>query len=564
MKKIYIYLLLFVSFVSCDDFLDTVDYTNKNDQNFPLTEKDALLALASCYHVMATCQEHSSYFHGDVTSDDRLGGGGPNDRIQHACDKLLKFDEIMYDDNWKRHYTGIYRANKLLEAINKIKFSTETAKNTILGETYFMRAYFYFELTKMFGDIPLLVNSEPVNIPRTPASEVFAQIAFDLKAAIGLLPAVDYNSQPKRNLGHATKWAAEGLLARAFLFYIGYYQQSEMPIAGGGMLSKKEVITYLEDCIANSGHQLVDDFRNMWPYTNSLTGDDYVYNQGRNLSWVGDDNNVETIFAIKFGTKGDWSNIDYANMVALGWSFRGQTNYANVFPFGQGWGLGTVNPKFVEDWIRIEPNDTIRRNGSIIDLRSPEEGLVSYEEGGWEQMNDGGFWQKKYIAINAWVDKDAKTFKSYSTLMFGGLDDYSFANTQDQVLLRFADVLLMHSELTETVDGINRVRARVKLPPLSAYTLEKLQCERRFELAFEGGRYYDLLRWYGKNAGVVIDKNQNGAKVLNNRVESVINYNLTKRIQETGGFYQIPHTEIELSEGVLTQNPGWTGSDINL
>ena len=64
-----------------------------------------------------------------------------------------------------------------------------------------------------------------------------------------------------------------------------------------------------------------------------------------------------------------------------------------------------VNPRFIEDWIKYEPNDTIRRKGSVIDIKDPEEGIESYEDGGWEQMQDGGFWQKKYIAVNAWTDK---------------------------------------------------------------------------------------------------------------------------------------------------------------
>lgn len=564
MKKYFISILISMSLISCDDFLDTKDYLNKNDQNFPLTEEDAGMALSSCYHVMASCQEFSSYYYGDVTSDDRFGGGGPNDFAQQAVDQFKKSTENMFQQVWIRHYQGIYRANKLLEAIDQIAFETETTKNTLLGETYFMRAYFFFELTKMFGDVPLLITSESVNIPRTSASEVFVQIAADLKKAIELLPAVSYAAQSKSRLGHATKWAAEGMLARVYLFYTGYYGQSTLPIAGGGELKDTDIVAYLEDCINNSGHQLVADYRNMWPYTNSLTGTDYAYNKGKKLSWVGDDNNTETVFAIKFGTKGDWSNKDYANMVALCWSLRGQSNYANVFPFGQGWGQGTVNPKFMEDWIKYEPNDTIRRKGSVIDVKDPEEGMALYEQGGWEQMNDGGFWQKKYIAVNAWENKEIGSFKGYSTLMFGGLDDYSFINTQDQVLLRFADILLMHSELTKTTNGINRVRERAKLSPVNGYTLDILKNERRFELAFEGIRYYDLLRWYGKNAGVEIDKNQNGVKVLNNRVETVINYNLTKRIQETGGFLQVPQSEIDLSNDILIQTPGWTGSDINL
>jgi hypothetical protein len=130
--------------------------------------------------------------------------------------------------------------------------------------------------------------------------------------------------------------------------------------------------------------------------------------------------------------------------------------------------------------------------------------------------------------------------------------------------MRYADVLLMHSELMETVAGINQVRARAKLSSIGNYSLEALQKERRYELAFEGVRYYDLLRWYGTEAGVVIDRNQNGAQVLSNNMPTTVQYELAKRIRETGGFYQIPLSEIELSGGVLVQNKGWDISGINV
>lgn len=566
-KNIFISIVTVILFtVGCDNFLDTKDYLNKNDQNFPQTEEDAGMALASLYHVLATNQESSTYYVCDMSSDDRFAGGGPNDVIAHAADQIKKANDNMREAAWTNLYRGVFRANKLLEAFDQIEFSSQDAANTILGETYFMRAVFFFELSRLFGDVPLLPTSEAINIPKTPAKETYSLIASDLKKAIELIPAVSYANMSKSRLGHATKWAAEAMLTRVFLFYTGYYNADDLPLIGSESITKSQVITWLEDCIENSGHDLVSDFRNMWPYTNSLTGDDYKYNKGRNLSWVGDDNNIETVFAIKFGTTGAWDNEDtksYSNLVALCWSLRGQSSYANTFPFGQGWGQGTVNPVMVEQWIVDEPNDTIRRWGSVLNVKDPMEGL-KYEDGGWEQMNDAGYWQKKYIGINAWTDKEAGTLKGYSTIMFGGLDDYSFSNTQDQVLIRFADVLLMHSELTQTTEGINLVRKRVKLQPVVSYSLEILQKERRYELAFEGLRYFDLLRWYGIEAGVIIDQNQNGAKVLNNRIPSTIQYDITTRIRDTRGFQQIPQTEIDLSGGVLTQNPGWESSDINL
>ncbi|WP_369683048.1 RagB/SusD family nutrient uptake outer membrane protein [Parabacteroides sp. AM58-2XD] len=112
--------------------------------------------------------------------------------------------------------------------------------------------------------------------------------------------------------------------------------------------------------------------------------------------------------------------------------------------------------------------------------------------------------------------------------------------------------------MKQDVSYLNRVRERAGLTPLAAYTDRALQNERRWELAFEGSRYYDLLRW--GIAGESLEK-QNGVKVKNNGVDDVMNMgNLTQRIQETGGFMPIPKTQIDLSAGVLEQTPGW-GND---
>src|SRR5690606_20135342 len=98
-------------------------------------------------------------------------------------------------------------------------------------------------------------------------------------------------------------WAAEALMARVYLFYTGFYKKSSLPIAGGGEVTKQRVIGYVEDCINNSGHSLVSDQRNIWPYTNPYTGKDYQYVKDNGLLWEGD-NCKETLFAMKFSNSG--------------------------------------------------------------------------------------------------------------------------------------------------------------------------------------------------------------------------------------------------------------------
>lgn len=131
-------------------------------------------------------------------------------------------------------------------------------------------------------------------------------------------------------------------------------------------------------------------------------------------------------------------------------------------------------------------------------------------------------------------------------------------NIHDLVLLRFADVLLMQSELKEDVTGINRVRARAGLAPIGSYSLAALQNERRWELAGEGIRWNDIRRWH--IAAKCLEKQQNqdihylGTATKNFRQKG----GYVARYKATAGFFKIPEQIIDLHAGRFTQNDGWT------
>src|SRR5690606_25636236 len=363
------------------------------------------------------------------------------------------------------------------------------------------------------------------------------------------MPSSPYTSVAS---GHATKWAAQALMARVFLFYTGYYQKTDLPLVSGGTVTKEQVIQWLEDCIDDSGHGLVEDFRNLWPYSNEFTKVDYSYAQENNLKYAGD-GNKETVFAIKFGTLADWGDtykLGYTNQMNLHSGLRSNNGQAGTFPFGQGWGAGPVNSNLWNTWRQSEPTD-IRRTGSIINV---ETDLDSYIYGADNQMEDTGFWQKKYIAITAY-DED-ELIPSYAILADAAQADYQLAHTQDLVLIRFADVLLMHAELTETNSNLTRVRARVNLPEVP-YSLAALKRERRWELAFEGLRYFDLMRWHDAAEALA---QQEGVAIKNKAVDTQMRAfggGYRSRFEATGGFWPIPLSQIALSDGVLTQNKGW-------
>lgn len=562
MKKIYYLISLLLVMTGCEDFLDTDNLTKKDTSNFPQTVEDASQALVGVYATLpfgfGNPSVENPLLVSEILSDDRLGGGGDTDRKMQAYNVMLKTDDNMLSTFWAQRYQGIFRANMLMSTINNIKkWESEAQKKQLLGEVFFLRAYSYFELCRMFGTVPLIVNPEPVNYPRATPDKLYAQIASDLKEAINLMSSAAFGVSDAPALGHATKWAAEALMARVFLFYTGYYNKTEISLEDGTVVSKQDVVTWLNDCITNSGHGLIDDFRNLWPYSNEYTSPDYFYAKSNKLSWIGEaGKNKETIYALKFSTRGNWTNIAHANAVICYFSLRNQPDYTKVFPFGQGYGAATVSPSLYEEWKSKEPDD-MRRDGSVLNVNNPAEG-IAYIWGQGKQIEESGYWQKKYIAINH--KKENGGVENYSVPMYGCSPNFQFDNTQDQIIIRFADVLLMMAELNADVSSLNQVRKRAGLKELQAYSLEKLQDERRWELAFEGHRYYDLLRW--NIADKALEK-QNGVKIKNRGADGVMDMkNIGQRIKDTGGFLPIPQSQIDLSNGVLVQTPGW--SDGNL
>ncbi len=558
--KNFIYIIVATTsllLMSCEDFLDTSNATKKNTSNWPETVEDAEQLLAGIYSTLnlATENPQESYFYAaELASDDRFGGGGENDKLMQALDLLMNYQSSMLEDFWEARYKGINRANNGIETLaNCTGWESDSQRDQFIGEAYFMRAFFYFEMASFWGQVPLVTTTEAVNLPKAEPEELYAQIASDLKNAIELMYDKPYTYVES---GHATKWAAEALMARVFLFYTGYYSASELPLTDGGTVTKSEVVSWLEDCIANSGHELVADFRELWPYTNKYTVEDYDYTKGQGLEWVEDDGavNPETIFSIKYSNFASWNTtIGYANEYVLHFGLRGGQAYANTFPFGQGWGAGPVNPTLWDDWKSAEPND-IRRKASIIEIPSE---LPDYTKGGWSDfVQETDYAVKKYMPVTAYDSDNSSYVSDYSVLMFGTTDDMQLDHTQDLILIRLSDVYLMHSELTETNTYLNKVRERAGLDD-EAYSLTNLQNERRWELAFEGIRWNDIRRW-GIAADVLQD--QIGVDCYYKGTADVTKSfggGYASRYNATGGFFPIPDEEISLSDGVLVQNDGW-------
>lgn len=215
-----IFILLALVSSACSDFLEENLQGTYSSATFYKTEGHAYLAMTGIYNVASFASTNNNlWVFGDVASDDATKGGNEGDEPN------IKFiDEFTYTRNngaldriWKTYYEGISRANYLLYYGPGITME-ETLKARILGEAKFMRAYFYFNLVNIFGEIPLKLNpplnDAEINKPKSTVEAVYNQIENDLTEAAEVLETTYTGA----DVGRATKGAALGLLAKAHLY----------------------------------------------------------------------------------------------------------------------------------------------------------------------------------------------------------------------------------------------------------------------------------------------------------------------------------------------------------
>ena len=606
MKKIYlmaIATLFAVGFTSCEDFLDSKNYTQANSSNYPASADDLNKELAALYGVMnqfSTGPLETPWFVGYIMSDDANGAGGTGDVESHAIGHLMANKEDMFDNAWHNTYVGIARANAIIYAVDAFDWTgQEATRNQLLGEAYFMRGLFYLWGVQFWGDIPAYwASAAPEPCPQQSAEDVIMpHILADFTSAANLMT----HGMTTRGDGHATKGAAEGYLARAYMFYEGFYKKAgELASASladvnfdfeqegaGSSLSKAQVVGFLEDAINNGGYKLVDDFRLLWQYTNEYTIQDYKFVsdlKDAGKVWAGN-GNEEEMFQVQYMNSGSWNGtigMGFVNQVELYSALRCDDDGAgtangdlNTYPFGQGWGQGTVNANLWDEWPDTDP----RKRATILDAQAECDKFVFTTS----CSEDAGYYNKKWMAVtcgkSTWSDhNDAYIWwgvyrKEHTSAANNNGNSMQGDHFSDMVLLRLADVMLMHSELTGTADQMNKVRARAGLPA-TTYSWQNIQNERRFELACEGLRFNDLRRWSGKNGGegclaATALQKQDGTRVnytghwtVMHHGQNVGGSSWAKRYADTDGFLMIPPKQISIigDENILKQNAGWGSS----
>jgi starch-binding outer membrane protein, SusD/RagB family len=435
---------------SCDDYVNIDPYYAQDADNYFKTSSDYEKALVGVYDLMQT--SYLDIWIGEIASDNSIAGGESvtDSEGLHQIDNMTHGGvntELRSLFRWM--YAGITRANFIFENKDKISFD---GKDRILAEAAFLRAYYYFELAKFFGDVPLILDkrlgaSEVAAQSRTPKAQVYAQIEKDLIYSAGIL---SWTSPTK---GRITKGAALALLGKAYLY------QDKFTEAASTL-----------DQVINKGIYA-------------------LFNDVNTLFRVANESSSETVFDIEYvGIEGGGYGcfVCLEGFAAVGFhSIRGYVG--PTYADGNSYNLPTQD--LVNEFETGDP----RKSASILDIEAFKTSqlpvVVKYTTGAGGHT---GFYNKKYL-------------KRVDEL---GLADNDLTSPVNHKVIRYADVLLMAAEAHNrkpspndalALQYLNQVRARVSVNmPASnasgAALTAAIYHERRVEFAGEGLHFFDLVR----------------------------------------------------------------------
>ncbi|WP_298321008.1 RagB/SusD family nutrient uptake outer membrane protein [uncultured Aquimarina sp.] len=438
-----IFFVLLVTIISCsDDFVDVAS-EDENSEDFFNSEEDYQSALIGAYDLL-----QSTYLNvmlGEIASDNTLAGGesaSDSPGIQEIDDMIHTPVNAQLRDIWSWMYAGVNRANYIMEFQDKTDFA---GKEEVIAQTRFLRAYYYFELVKWFGDVPIAIDKrilfgEETGIDRAPKEDVYALIEEDLQFAAENLPAIQAET------GRVTQGAARALLGKVYLFQDKF----------------SEAAIVLDQVVAGP-YDLVTDYESIFE------------EEG--------ENNIESVFEVQYtdeeGAGFGCLQCSEGN-VAVG--FNGIRNYSGP-QFDSGFSFNVPTQEVVDTF---EAGD-IRLDVAILDIDAWAADQGATFSTGFEHT---GYFNRKYIARQG----DLNT------------GDANLTNPNNYRAIRFADVLLMaaeaHNRKSPSSDGealiyLNRVRTRAQLPDVTATGIaltDAIYQERRVELVGEGHHFFDLVR----------------------------------------------------------------------
>ena len=526
-KMQYIGMILILMIVSAgctEDYLSIKPKTSFMENNYYQTEDQAFSAMVAVYDALHVQNWQYVPIMADIWSDDAFtGGSDPTDMFQW---QIIESNSMNGDGEatsalWNRCYSGIYRANKYMQKEEGVDWTSEEKRSRYKAEVQFLRAYFYWDLARHYGQVPIITEvysdvEKYKNAEQATAAQVYSQVASDLLAAIPELP----ESVPASEKGRITSYAAKTLLARVYMHYSGFVQDvmgvSEPLSADGTTIDEQYAINALEDVITSENYRLLDNYSDVFDWDN--------------------ENNDEVVFAWQYSDL--WKGTDWG-----GWGING--NFSVVFygirnPSGDpdiqsGWSFSTPTWSLVNEYEAGDP-----RMG--VTLYNAEDSLDDYTRA----FQNTGYFFYKYMPRTQYRVEQGDPNHNWPI------------NYKD---MRFADVLLMAAELYVNGEGVedqakadehlNRVRTRVlgESARINGVTMDDVRHERRVELAGEGKRKWDLMRWV---SGLSYAKQQIDASFDNVPADRQSDFSPRYLDTDTWGMFPIPNSEIRnTNEGVL-------------
>lgn len=551
MKKSILYLAALAvvgsATIACDDFLDEPVNGQQTLDSYFVTETEASSYLNGCYNALTFYgwwQVQNFWIMTDMCSDDMWMGNlaqSQSDYMSLAHYQGVGQSNGPLNNYWMHRYKGILACNVAINRIPNAHFQDTKKQERFIAEAKFLRGYYYFELVRNFGGVPIvddfLMPDDVQGIERSSAAEVWARIEQDFKDAAAALPTRSGYSADE--MGRATKGAALAFLGKSYVYQGKWAEAAEA----------------LNQVITSGEYELLADFGDVWS--------------------VDTNNSKESIFEMQ-----TTFNETYALGNALSVVSANRTEVND----GWAWGLPTsdLEKAFIDEGDYERLQWTIIKNGATEIPGEPDFAeLVAkqYEAQSTQHkdMVEGTYYISPDVHKSARVSR--KLYIPYKKRPSKWSQDFIPLNIR---LLRYADVLLLAAEANNELGQddaarkyLNEVRARVHRDPVtnSGKDLKQaIRTERRLELALEYNRLYDIRRWESlKNPGhkVIADiLGPNGSFVQRNTNEATADpweYAATKEPSDKGRtfdesrdlIFPIPLYEIEHSNGSITQNPGW-------
>jgi hypothetical protein len=430
----------------CSKFLDETPTAHVSTSSYYQTSDDAVRATTDVYRSMKD-QAYGGYCPsciGDIVSDDaNKGGGGASDQslIQDLKTFVAKSDNGYVYNAWRDNFKGIYLANVVLQKVPPIDMDA-SLKAQLLGEAQFQRAYFYLQLVRLFGRVPIVkapIDNGDYNVPQSAATDVWAFIEQDAHAAIGALP--NQSDQAVTDRGRATKGAAQALLLEAYMWEKKWAQAQQ-----------------LGDSIINANqYSLAPDVTQIW----TLAGEF----------------GPESIFEV--------NNDDIPG--------KNVGNILNLFDASRStWGYGFTVPSqsLVNEF---ETGDPRLKATVIFNNEVMSDGTTSNTT-----LSETGYLNKKY-----WLPTDEIPANNGGGTGDGPTNDRLYGLAL--VMLWTAEASFQNNDVTHATSLVNQIRDRARksggntdmtiLPDYTTVTLDQIYHEMRVETALgEHRRWYELVR----------------------------------------------------------------------